>query len=75
MNHLYGYISTHTKYTILPTYKHEKEHYLLKSSALSPYPLMGLTNIQNHLCLMIVYLPKFKTQNHKIITIYNGCTN
>ncbi|KXA62217.1 hypothetical protein HMPREF3233_01690 [Veillonella atypica] len=47
----------------------------MKSSALSPYPLMGLTNIQNHLCLMIVYLPKFKTQNHKNITIYNGCTN
>jgi len=24
MNHLYGYISTHTKYTILPIYKHKK---------------------------------------------------
>lgn len=35
-------------------------------SALSPYILIGLTNIQNHLNLMIVYPLKFNLKNMQL---------
>lgn len=35
-------------------------------NALSPYILIGLTNIQNHLNLMIVYPLKFNLKNMQL---------